>query len=85
MKHKMTLQDYATCVKVEEQTVRRLNNSFNQGTVKHKSNTQGLQGLQSEVKNRLGMNQASNIWRTVENTKRVTVHRTGGIYHGYKY
>ena len=85
MKHKMTLQDYATCVKVEEQTVRRLNNSFHQGTVKHKSNTQGLQGLQSEVKNRLGMNQASNIWRTVENTKRVTVHRTGGIYHGYKY
>ena len=85
MKHKMTLQDYATCVKIEEKTVKRLNNSFNQGTVKHKSSTQGLGGLQSEVKNRLGMNQASNIWRTVENTKRVTVHRTGGIYHGYKY
>ena len=85
MKHKMTLQDYATCVKIEEKTVRRLNNSFNQGTVKRKSNTQGLEGLQSEVKNRLGMNQAPNIWRTVENTKRVTVYRTGGIYHGYKY
>ena len=85
MKHKMTLQDYATCVKIEEKTVRRLNNSFNQGTVKRKSNTQGLEGLQSEVKNRLGMNQAPNIWRTGENTKRPTVHRTGGIYHGYKY
>ena len=85
MKHKMTLQDYATCVKIEEKTVKRLNNSFNQGTVKHKSSTQGLGGLQSEVKNRLGMNQASNIWRTVENTKRPTVHSTGGIYHGYKY
>ena len=85
MKHKMTLQDYATCVKIEEKTVKRLNNSFNQETVKRKSNIQGLQGLQSEVKNRLGMNQASNIWRNVENTKRVTVHRTGGIYNGYKY
>ena len=85
MKHKMTLQDYATCVKIEEKTVKRLNNSFNQGTVKHKSSTQGLGGLQSEVKNRLGMNQASNIWRDVENTKRPTVYRTGGIYNGYKY
>ena len=85
MKHKMTLQDYATCVIEEKTGKRRLNNSFNQGTVKRKSNTQGLEGLQSEVKNRLGMNQAPNIWRTVENTKRPTVHRTGGIYHGYKY
>ena len=40
MKHKMTLQDYATCVKIEEKTVRRLNNSFNQGTVKRNSNIQ---------------------------------------------
>jgi len=85
MKHKMTLQDYATCVKIEEKTVRRLNNSFNQGTVKRKSNTQGLGGLQSEVKNRLGMNQAPNIWRDIENTKRPTVYRTGGIYNGHKY
>jgi len=46
---------------------------------------QGYPDLKSEVRNRLGMNQASNIWRTVENTKRVTVYRTGGIYNGYKY
>ena len=45
----------------------------------------GFPDLKSEVRSRLGMNQASNIWRTVENTKRVTVYRTGGIYHGYKY
>jgi|TARA_R100000030_G_scaffold34838_1_gene26022 hypothetical protein len=45
----------------------------------------GFPDLKSEVRSRLGMNQASNIWRTVENTKRVTVYRTGGIYNGYKY
>jgi len=45
----------------------------------------GFPDLKSEVRSRLGMNQASNIWRTVENTKRVTVYRTGGIYHGHKY
>ena len=52
-----------------------------------KSNRQerGFKDLESEIRNRLGMNQASNIWRTVENTKRVTVYRTGGIYNGYKY
>ena len=50
---------------------------------KHPS--RGFPDLKSEIRSRLGMNQASNIWRTVENTKRVTVYRTGGIYHGYKY
>tara|TARA_R100000278_G_C5342910_1_gene118923 strand:- start:161 stop:364 length:204 start_codon:yes stop_codon:yes gene_type:complete len=45
----------------------------------------GFPDLKLEVRSRLGMNQASNIWRTVENTKRVTVYRTGGIYNGYKY
>ena len=52
---------------------------------KEKKKVKGFPDLKSEIRSRLGMNQASNIWRTVENTKRVTVYRTGGIYHGYKY
>ena len=45
----------------------------------------GYPDLKSEIRSRLGMNQAPNIWRDIENTKRPTVYRTGGIYHGYKY
>ena len=52
---------------------------------KEKKKVRGFSDLKSEIKNRLGMNQASNIWRDIENTKRPTVYRTGGIYHGYKY
>jgi len=52
---------------------------------KEKKKVRGFSDLKSEIKNRLGMNQASNIWRDIENTKRPTVYRTGGIYNGYKY
>jgi len=66
LKHRITIQDYAT-------------------QRKEKKKVRGFPDLKLEVRSRLGMNQASNIWRTVENTKRVTVYRTGGIYNGYKY
>jgi|TARA_R100001443_G_scaffold9080_1_gene18619 hypothetical protein len=52
---------------------------------KEKKKVKGFSDLKSEIKSRLGMNQASNIWRDIENTKRPTVYRTGGIYNGYKY
>ena len=52
---------------------------------KKKKKVKGFSDLKSEIKSRLGMNQASNIWRDIENTKRPTVYRTGGIYNGYKY
>ena len=69
---------------IQDQAIRNslINNKITH-TVSKKQ--RGYPDLKSEVRNRLGMNQASNIWRTVENTKRVTVYRTGGIYHGYKY
>ena len=52
---------------------------------KEKKKVRGFSDLKSEIRSRLGMNQASNIWRDIENTKRPTVYRTGGIYNGYKY
>ena len=69
---------------IQDQAIRNslINNKITH-TVSKKQ--RGYPDLKSEVRNRLGMNQASNIWRTVENTKRVTIYRTGGIYNGYKY
>ena len=64
-----------------------ISNSLTDNKITHtmRKKQRGYPDLKSEVRNRLGMNQASNIWRTVENTKRVTIYRTGGIYNGYKY
>ena len=69
---------------IQDQAIR---NSLIDNKITHtvSKKQRGYPDLKSEIKRRLGMNQASNIWRDVENTKRPTVYRTGGIYNGYKY
>lgn len=69
---------------IQDQAIR---NSLTDNKITHtvSKKQRGYPDLKSEIKRRLGMNQASNIWRDVENTKRPTVYRTGGIYNGYKY
>ena len=69
---------------IQDQAIR---NSLTDNKITHTGSKKqsGYPELKSEIKRRLGMNQASNILRDVENTKRLTVYRTGGIYNGYKY
>ena len=69
---------------IQDQAIR---NSLTNNKITHtmRKKQKGYPDLKSEVRNRLGMNQASNIWRDVENMKRPTIYRTGGIYNGYKY